>query len=110
MSQNTFCDVMITMSKAFNPSAVSNDCVADIQFHATGKEPGDYYLHIEDCKCVFHEGVSKSPKITINTPSEVWVAMAKGELDGQKAFFEQKFTVNGDFMFLMKLRNMFKLG
>ena len=68
---------MTVMIKNFNPSAVSCDLVADIQFHATGKEPGDYYLHIEDGKCVLHEGVSKSPKITINTPSEVWVAMTK---------------------------------
>jgi len=110
VSKGAFRDLMISMAKAFNANEVSSDFVADIQFHVTGKEPGDYYLHIEDGKCIFHEGVSKSPKATINTPSEVWIAIAQGELDGQKAFFEQKFTVEGDLMLLMQLRNIFTIS
>jgi putative sterol carrier protein len=101
---------MISTAKTFDPTTVTCDFTADIQFHVTGKEPGDYYLHIEDGKCIFHEGVSKSPKATINTPSEVWIAIARGELDGRKAFFERKFTLEGDLMLLLQLRNMFKIA
>jgi putative sterol carrier protein len=108
MSKNSFRDLTMGMVKAFDPSVVPSDLVADIQFHVSGKEPGDYYLHVEDGKCTFHEGVSKSPKITINTPSEVWVAIAKGELDVQQAFFDQKFTVEGDLMLMLQLRSIFK--
>ena len=110
MSQGNFPDLMISMAKTFDPTAVSNGFIMDIQFHVTGKEPGDYYFHIADGKCTLHEGVSKSPKATINTPSEVWMAIAKGELTPQQAFFEQKFTVEGDLMLLLQLRNIFKIG
>ena len=110
MNKGTLRDLIVAMSKAFNANDVSSDFVADIQFHVSGEEPGDYYVHIEDGRCAFHEGVSKSPKATINTPSEVWIAIARGELDGRKAFFERKFTLEGDLMLLLQLRNMFKIA
>ena len=110
MSKNSFHDLIMDMMKAFDPNVVPSDLIADIQFHVIGKEPGDYFLHIENGKCTLQEGVSKSPKATIKTPSEVWIAIIKGEIDGQKAFFEQKFTLEGDLMLLLQLRNMFKIG
>jgi len=73
----------------------------------TGQEPGEYYLHIEGGKCSFHEGKAESPNLTINTPSEVWLAISRGKLDGQQAFMQQKYTASGDFGLLMKLGKLF---
>lgn len=101
---------MEDIAEAFDPNSVSKDFAAEIQFNVSGEEPGNYYFHIEEGKCTFHEGVVESPKITINTPSDVWEAILRGEMNAQLAFFGRKFTVEGDLMLLLQLRNMFKLG
>jgi putative sterol carrier protein len=98
------------IAAAFDPNSVSNDFLADIQFKVSGEEPGNYYFHIENGKCTFHEGIAKSPKATINTPSEVWEAILRGEMNAQLAFFGRKFTVEGDLMLLIKLASLFKQG
>ena len=85
----------------------AGDLVSDIQFSVTGQEPGEYYLPTEGDKCSFHEGKTESPQLTTNTPSEVWLAISRGKLDGQQAFMQQKYTVSGDFGSLMKLDKLF---
>ncbi len=106
MSQLNCHDTIAGMPTVFNAEA-AGDLVADIQFVVSGEEPGAYYLHIEAGACIFHEGESASPTLTIKTPSEIWLAISRGEMDGQSAFMEQKYTVEGDFTLLMKLDNMF---
>jgi len=102
-------EIIAGMPSAFNAEA-AGDMVADIQFHVTGEEPGDYHLHIEGGTCTFHEGTLATPKLTIHTPSEVWVAISNGEMDGQQAFMQGKYRVEGDFSLLMKLSDLFKAG
>ena len=99
---------MENMAKAFDPNTVSSDLTADIQFHVSGEEPGNYFFHIENGKCTFHEGVAETPKITIKTPSEVWTAVLEGKMSPQHAFFWRKFTVEGDLMLMLSLASMFK--
>jgi len=100
-------DLIAHMTTAFDPNVAGN-LVAIIQFHATGKEPGNYYLHIENGKCIFNEDVAESPTVTIHTPSEVWIAINTGEMDGAQAFMQGKFRVEGDLGLLMKMRDLFK--
>jgi len=102
-------DTIAGMPTVFNPAA-AGDLTADIQFDVSGEEPGSYYLHIESGNCTFHEGESPSPMLTIQTPSEIWLAVSRGELDGQMAFMEQKYTVEGDFNLLLKLNDLFRTG
>ena len=45
--------------------------------------------------------------LTIQTPSEVWLAIANKELDGQQAFMEGKYTATGDMSLLMRMRSLF---
>jgi len=107
MSQLNCHDTIAGMPTVFNVDA-AGDLTADIQFDVSGDEPGTYYLSIDAGNCTFHEGESTSPKLTIHTPSEVWLAVSRGELDGQMAFMQQKYTVEGDFSLLMKLNQLFK--
>ena len=100
-------DTIAGMPTVFDAGA-AGDLTADIQFDVSGDEPGSYYLHIENGACTFHEGQSAAPSLTIHTPSAVWLAISRGELDGQMAFMQQKYTVEGDFMLLMKLNELFK--
>ena len=101
---------MEDIAEGFDPNSVPNDFLADIQFKVSGEEPGNYYFHIENHKCTLHEGIAQSPKATINAPSEVWKAILQGEMKPQQAFFEQKFTVEGDLMQLLQLASLFKQG
>ena len=107
MSKVSFRDLIANMTTAFDLKAADN-LVATIQFRVTGQAPGNYYLHIENGKCTFHEGVANSPTATIHTPSEVWIAVSTGEMDGARAFMQGKFRVEGDLGLLMKMRELFK--
>ena len=107
MSKVSFRDLMARMAATFDPEAAGN-LVATIQLHATGKEPGDYYLHIENGKCTFNEGVADSPTATIHTPSEVWIAVVSGETNAALAYFQGMFRVEGDIGLLLKMQDLFK--
>jgi multimeric flavodoxin WrbA/putative sterol carrier protein len=97
------------MPTAFNAEA-AGDLAAVIYYKVTGEEPGDYYLDIADGICTFHEGTPSAPTLTIKTPSEVWVAISLGELDGRKAFMKRKYKTSGDMGLLMKLNSLFSAG
>ena len=100
-------EIIAGMPTNFDTEA-AGDMVAEIYYKVTGKEPGDYYLEIANGTCTFHEGTPASPTLTIETPSEVWVAVSMGQLDGQQAFMEQKYKASGDFSLLLKLNSLFK--
>jgi len=99
-------DIIAGMPEVFDAEA-AGELAADIQFDVSGKEPGSYNLHIEKGTCSFLEGEAESPSLTIHTPSEVWLAVSRGEIDGQTAIMQGKYTVDGDFNLLLKLNEMF---
>lgn len=101
-------ELIARMPTAFN-AKTAGDLIADIQFHVTGNEHGDYYLRIANGQCTFHEGVSNSPRLTIDTPFEVLVAISEGEIEIQQAFMEQKFSASGDISLLLKLDQLFRI-
>ena len=107
MSKTSFRDLIERMAATFDPQAAGN-LVATIQLRATGREPGNYYLHIENGKCTFHEGVADSPTATIHTPSEVWIAIISGEMNAALAYLQGKFRVEGDKSLLLKMQDLFK--
>jgi len=94
------------MAAAFNSQA-AGDLKATIQFEVTGRQTGDWFLSIDIGKCTYHEGKANSPNLTIKTPSEVWLAIANKEMDGQQAFMEGKYTATGDMSLLMRMRSLF---
>jgi len=94
------------MAAMFNSQA-AGDLKATIQFEVTGKQTGDWFLSIENGKCTFHEGKVNDPNLTIQTPSEVWLAIANKEIDGQHAFMEGKYTATGDMSLLMRMKSLF---
>ncbi|NWF94243.1 MAG: SCP2 sterol-binding domain-containing protein, partial [Syntrophaceae bacterium] len=94
------------MALAFNSQA-AGDLKATIQFEVTGKQPGNWFLSIENGKCTSHEGKEDRPTLTIKTPSEVWLAIANRETDGQQAFMQGKYTAHGDISLLMRMKSLF---
>ncbi|MCX8066935.1 MAG: SCP2 sterol-binding domain-containing protein, partial [Anaerolineae bacterium] len=94
------------MAAVFNPAA-AGDLRADIQFVVTGDEPGNYVLRIRDGRCTAHEGTVSQPTMTIYTPSEVWLKIARNELSGQAAYVKGLYRVEGDFGLLLRFSTLF---
>lgn len=94
------------MAASFNRQA-AGDLQATIQFHVSGKQPGQWYYEIQGGSCAFKEGQVDHPTLTFHTPSEVWLAISKGELDGARAFMEKKYTAEGDLNLLLRFKNLF---
>lgn len=94
------------MAATFNKEA-AGDLRAIIQFDVTGAQPGHWFLSISEGNCTLEAGQADSPTVTIKTPSEVWLAIANKELDGQQAFMEGKYAIQGDINLMMRLKSLF---
>ncbi|MFH1757806.1 MAG: NAD(P)H-dependent oxidoreductase [Pseudomonadota bacterium] len=86
---------------------MAGDLKATIQFDVSGRQAGQWYYEIADGYCAFREGQLDHPTLTIHTPSEVWLAISRGELDGAKAFMEKRYSAEGDLSLLMRLKSLF---
>ncbi len=102
----TLLEVFIGQTAVFNPQKAGSLC-ADIQFIATGEEPGEYVLRIADGKCTAHRGTVPSPSLTIHTPSEVWLQIARKELSGQTAYMKGLYRTEGDLGLLLRMNELF---
>src|SRR6266581_1193619 len=85
----------------------ARDTRASIQFRVSGSEPGDYYLDIARGRCRSFEGVAPAADLTVYTPDTVWLKIARGELDGERALREGLYRAEGDFALLSKIPEWF---
>jgi putative sterol carrier protein len=99
-------ELLEMMPLDFDRSAVGG-LEAVYQFDVSGDETFQACLKINGDTCSYHEGPAAAPGIVIHTPGEVWIAIAKGELDGQQAFMAGRYTVEGDLSLLLKLPSLF---
>jgi len=104
----TLREVIAGMPLAFNAQA-AGDLQAVIQFDVSGREPGQYYLYIAKGKCSAFEGKHPDPTLTIHTPSEVWVAISRGELQGMQAMMQGKYSINGDLNLMVRFNELFSV-
>ena len=105
-SRDTVRDLIAGMALVFNPDG-AGDLQAVAQFDVSGDEPGQYYLRIAEGKCAAFEGRHSEPTLTIHTPSEVWLRISRGELDGAQAMMSGQYTVEGDLGLLMRFDKLF---
>jgi putative sterol carrier protein len=105
----TIHEVMAGMPASFQAQAAPS-LVAAIQFQFSGEESGAYYLAIQDDTCAAYTGEVPDPTLTFHTPSEIWLAISRGELDGQQALMEGQYQVEGDLGLLMRMTDLFATG
>lgn len=103
---STCREALKMMPLGFDPSA-ARGINAVYQFDVSGEEAFQAHLKICGEACSYHEGPAASPGIVIRTPGEVWVAIVKGELDGQQAFMSGRYTAEGDLALLLQLPSFF---
>jgi len=104
----TIRDVIAGMPLAFQPQAAGN-FKATIAFYVTDTADEKYYLKIEDGQCSAFAGIADSkPDITIHTPAQVWMDLSCGKIDGQQAFMEGQYRVEGNIQILIMFNTLFK--
>lgn len=94
------------MPQAFQPSA-AGDLRAEIQFEISGPEKGMWVVSIADGRCEVRKGQAAEPALTISSPGDIWVKIARGEIDRPKALIEGLYKVQGDFKLLSRLPQLF---
>ena len=106
-SPQTARELISGMPKAFNPVG-SQDVTADIQFDISGEGGGKMVLSIGEGQCTFREGEATSPRLTIRSPGEIWLKIARGEINRAKALMDGLYQVEGDMSLLLKLGDLFQ--
>lgn len=99
-------ELLEIMPQGFN-AAAAGDMKVVYQFEISGTEHFTAHLRIADGKCTFHDGPAERPDVVVKSPAEVWLAISRGELDGQSAFMGGQYKVEGDVMLLLKLKDLF---
>jgi hypothetical protein len=99
-------EVVSRMPDFFNPAA-AGPLEAVIGFIVSGAENFEAYLVIRGGTCLLETSPSRKSDLLIRTPAGVWLAITRGELDGQQAFFQQAFQAEGDLGLLMRMKILF---
>ena len=102
----TIAQLFEEMPNHVNESAIEG-VNKTVQFNISGDESGEYYIVVEDGEVEVNKGVADDPDATINTPSDVWLKVSSGELNGAVAFMSGQFQASGDFTVLMSMQSWF---
>lgn len=93
---------LAVLKMAFNPEK-AGDFKGSYQFSFTGEVKGDCYFDIEYGEAKTGLGSTTQPDITIKAPFEIWMDIMTKKADGQQLFMGQKYQVEGDIAFLMRM-------
>jgi multimeric flavodoxin WrbA/putative sterol carrier protein len=105
-SAKTCLELLRMMPHGFKTDA-GKDLTAVYQFEITGREEFTAHLKIEAGQCTFNEGPHGKPDVVIKSPADVWLAVSRGEMNGQTAFMSGKYKVQGNVGLIMKLKSLF---
>ena len=94
------------MTLTFNKEK-AGDLEAVIQFDLIDDSEGKYYLNINQGKCTFHKGEFEKPTMTIMTPSDIWLKIARKDMNGAVAMMTGKYKTSGDAGILLKMDKIF---
>ncbi len=62
---------------------------------------------IHDKSCEIHRGETAAPDLTIESPGDIWVKIARGEIDRPKALMQGLYKVRGDMKLLARMPRLF---
>lgn len=94
------------MPAVFDPLA-AGDLKAEIQYDISGAGGGKWVLSIAEGRCEVRRGESENPSLVIEAPGEVWVKIAKGQIDRPKALMDGLYRVKGDMTLLVRMPELF---
>lgn len=86
---------LVLMQMGFNAEKAVNDNVV-VQFDFSGNVEGSCSIAIRNGKLDADVAKAENPDLTIIAPFDVWMDVITRKLDGQQAFMENKWRVEGD--------------
>jgi SCP-2 sterol transfer family protein len=98
--------LLLGMPMSFDRRA-ARDARARIQFHVTGAESGDWWIHVERGRCTSAAGTTPEPDAVVHTPDEVWRGIVHGRIDATQALLEGRYRIEGDVALVAKLGEWF---
>jgi len=104
---HTARELIERMPAVFDPAAAGN-LQAEIQFDISGEGGGKWVVTIANGLCEVRQGEAVAPVLTIESPEDVWVKIAKGEIDRPKALIQGLYRVKGDMGILARLPQLFR--
>ncbi len=103
----TSCQELLKRMPLGFKKEVAGNLNAVCQFQISGSENFTAHLSVSGGRCTYADGPHEKPDVTIQSPADVWLAISKGELDGQAAFMAGKYKVEGDLGLLVKMKKLF---
>ncbi len=94
------------MELSFNPEQ-AKELAATIQFYVSGEGGGEWVLEIENGRCQCRTGTIADPTLTIKTPADVWLAVARKEKSGAMALMTGKYKASGKMGLMLKMDKIF---
>jgi len=99
-------EIIEGMPAAFDMAA-AGDLRTEIQFDISGDEGGKWVVSIAEGRCQVRCGDVASPALTIESPGEIWVKIARGQIDRPKALMEGLYKIKGDMNILARMPRLF---
>jgi putative sterol carrier protein len=103
---NTAKELIEGMPAAFDPQA-AGDLQTEIQFDISGEGGGKWVISIARGHCDVRGGEGVAPALTIESPGDVWVKIARGEINRPKALMQGFYRVTGDMNLLARMPQIF---
>ena len=100
-------ELISQMPLGFHPEA-ADQLNAEIQFDLSGEGGGKMVLSISKGKCIVREGEALSPALTIISPADLWLKIARREIDPARSLMDGFYKVEGDMNLLMKMGDLFR--
>ena len=103
---NSIQEAMERTPEAFEPQNAQG-VNATIQYNFTGDEAGSWVVKVADGKCIVEQGQTDGATLTIDAPSDVWLKVLRGELDGATALGDGQYSYYGNMATLMQMGRWF---
>ncbi len=97
---------LASMVLTFDPAQLAGQELT-FQFNLSGRQPGQWYLKMKNGRCTLHEGWAVVSDIVIHSPSEVWVALARGEIKASQAIADGHIRLEGQTELLDDMPRLF---
>jgi putative sterol carrier protein len=101
-------ELITRMPAGFNTDA-AGDLTADIQFRIFGEEEFNMVISIANGKCTARAGEASSPALSIIAPADIWMKMARGEINKAKALMDGLYKAEGDINLLIRMGQLFRI-
>ena len=98
--------LVLGMPHVFRAEAAA-DLKAEIQFDLSGEGGGRLTLSISEGECTAREGEALSSLLTIVSPADLWLKIARREIDPARALMDGLYEVKGDMNLLIRMRDLF---